>query len=236
MSLETLSGATGIAAGAAAGGIWCFASGRLREQELWPRLQALTRALISSDAEDPFARQYIRVLPVLMRYVGKQLIVLLLACAPVVAAYVALELGATRVMRRNVSHVEVAPRQSMTVTIAGKTLRLDESTGKIPNSVDLDALAVLSTNAGEFRCDTLMRKQAYSDDPAQRLLLALLGFKILRPEKPRAHAERQTLLLQPSCGDGNFLWPYLADWECGFLMAVSLASIGGMLFLKARKR
>ncbi len=234
--LEMLVSGLGLVVGCLAGWLWSNLSARLGDNRFWQQLQDVGRTLLSTDGENQFFEQYMRLLPLLVKFVARKLVVLVLAFAPVVIALAVMTPFATRVWDERVTHVEVAPAQTASVEVAGLRLYLDETDNKIPNSVNLSASAKLSTEAGEFRCENLMQKQAFSTCLLQRLTLSMLGWRLLEPATSPASDTAPPILLRPSSGDDNVFWPYLSDWEFAFLIAVTVGSIVCMLVLKVRKR
>ena len=235
-SIELIVIGIGITTGALAGWLWSITSARLGDDDFWSRLNEVSKLLLSDVAEDQFLQQYLRILPALAKYVAKKLVILVLAFAPVVVAFVTLAPYATRQWYKRATHIEVTPAQQLTVSIAGQHFRLDESNSPPLSSLDLNAPATLSLAAGEFRCKTLMQKQEYSPHRIRGYGLAMIGFKRLDPIRLDPSDRTRSILVQLSSGDNNILWPYLNDWEFDYLIAVSLASVGCMLALRKRKR
>lgn len=235
-SIELMVIGLGIAMGALAGWLWSITSARLGDDDFWSRLDEVSKLLFSDGAEDQFLRQYLRMLPALAKYVAKKLAILVLAFAPVAIAFVLVAPYATREWYKHATHIEVTPAQQLTVRIEGQQLRLDKANNSPLDSVNLNAPATLSLEAGEFRCKTLMRKRAYSPHRIRAYGLLMLGFKGLDPIRLDRADRTRSILVQLSSGDNNILWPYLNDWEFDYLLAVSLASVGCMLVLRKRKR
>lgn len=234
--LEIVVSGVGLAVGGLAGWLWSFISDRLGDDDFWQRLRTVVGLLVSAEGEDRFFQEYVKLLPLLMKFLAKKLITLALAFAPVVIAFLSLTLLATPVWNKRLTHVEVSPPQVLSVDVAGETLHLDESHNAIPSSVDLNAPAVLHTKAGEFHCESLMEKQAYSPHLLQWLTLIMLDWDMLAPQTSEPADAAPSILLRPSSGDDNVFWPYLNDWEFDFFVAVSLGSIIGILVPKVRKR
>jgi len=234
-SIELMAVGVGIVTGAMAGWLWSTTSARLGDDGFWSRLNETSKLLWSDDTEDQFLQQYLRLLPALAKYVAKKLVILALAFAPVAIAFITLAPYATQAWYKRATHIEVTPAQQLTINISGRELRVDETNNAIPDSVDLNAPATLSLEVGEFRCHTLMQKRAYSPHRIHAFTLSMLGFAGLDPVRLDRTARTPSILVQLSSGDNNILWPYLSDWEFDYWIAVSLASVGGMLVLRSRK-
>ena len=234
--LEIGASGLGLAAGALAAVFWTVLSARLGDDGFWPQLHEVLKLLLADDQEDQFFKQYLRLLPLFLRHILTKLLITLVAFSPVAIFMLGFSPLAKRVWYQRATHVEVAPPQELIVRLTPATLRLDETNNKIPYSDELSGPAQISTIAGEFRCATLMQKQAYSSSVFQQLFLSMIGFKLIEPENSDNLVSGPTLLLQPVSGDNNSLWPYLNDWEFDFFAGVSFASIVGLIVSKVRRR
>jgi len=66
-------------------------------------------------------------------------------------------------------------------------------------------------------------------------LFVLLGFDV--HEAPDALlANRSYVVVRPTHGDGNFLWPFLSDLEFASFLAFVVATAGGLVWPRRRRR
>jgi len=235
LSVELLAGGLGLIVGGLASGLWSWLSKRLGDDGFWPRLNQVMQLLLSSEPDNQFFREYLKLLPFFVKHVAKKLAVALVALSPVVLAWLMLSPLANSVWYRHPIDVEIYPAQALSIRTADSTLELHETDGKIPYSDELARAVSLITAAGEFQCPTLLRKQAYSSTLVQRWLLPLIGFQLLAASESVEPLGGAAFLIQPTSGDNNCLWPYLNDWEFDFFACLSLASVAGMAFSKVRK-
>ena len=90
--VEVIACAAGLGAGLVAARLWAFASARLGDGGFWRQLAVVSRLLLSADEEKPFFQEYLRLWPVLIAFVGRQLVVALAAAMPVVLAFACMTL------------------------------------------------------------------------------------------------------------------------------------------------
>jgi hypothetical protein len=79
---------SGLGSGALAGWLHTRLSrNRTGDYALWSGLASLAQSLISPCAEQPFLTRYLRLWPVLLRYIAKKTVVIMLAFFPVALAF-----------------------------------------------------------------------------------------------------------------------------------------------------
>lgn len=231
--IELLACGAGLVSGFAAAWLATVSSRKLGAKGDWWRMMAVGRALLTSEDQNHFFRQYVAFWPVMCLFVAKKFATAAVALLPVLLTFVCLAPWASGFWESHASHIEFAPPQHLVVEHFGKTLHLQPNRCTIPTGADLDGPAVISIPEGRLYCAQLTYKQATSSNWFERGLLSLLGFEMLEWERP-GHVEGPRLLVRPSCDDNNVLWPYLSDWEFDFFVAVCIASVAGTLVARSR--
>lgn len=118
------------------------------------------------------------------------------------------------------THLEVYPPQDLVVRVS------DQTVASRPNgSCDIPVqsasqAAEISASDWSFSVSSLAYPVALSNSQVTRVALLLCGFKVHGSE----HFP-PLLIMRPSAGDANPLWPYLSDLEFSFWLAMFGASL-----------
>jgi hypothetical protein len=85
--LKLIACAAGLGAGLVAARLSVLTSARLGDAGFWQQLAAVSRLLLSADDDKQFLREYLRLWPVLVKFVARQLAVALTATTPIALAF-----------------------------------------------------------------------------------------------------------------------------------------------------
>jgi hypothetical protein len=223
--------AAGVALGFVVALISRIVSARLGKGEFWAELPLLTRRLATGSDSDEFLRVYGRLLKLLGEYLARNAIQLVASFAPVVATVVLC--GPAVMESYNLSALALAihPKQPLTIVAGGERFESSAEGAAIQPIPRGDGRGSAITSAGEFEFASLWHNNAWCTTGWSRVGMTLLGFDAHDSGSPGAF-----LILRPSCGDSNPLWPYLNDLEFAFYLAIAAASGLTVLFLRKRVR
>jgi hypothetical protein len=233
MMLLTLAGIVcGLLLGAAAAVIWTTVLERLGDSPFWSTVASFTKTAVSGDENADFLREYGALLKHLAIYLGRNVLVIGLAFLPVTLFILFVGPAAGRYWNRGADRIVVHPHQTLTVTANGQSWQLNLHLGSFPLPKDPASPLHIKLGDDELVCPSAQENWAFSSSAVRRLLLAALGF-----ETTDAGGQPKLLIVRPwRGGDDNPLEPYLNQMELLFLAALSVASMGGMLYLRARRR
>jgi len=201
------------------------------ESGFWRAVADFTQAAVSGSNDADFLRQYGQLLKELGKYLARNLVTIGVAFLPVTIFLLIAWPMAHASANGRATQLVVYPPQAVTIETGGQTHRLEPPHDSLPLPEDRAASLEIAAGGATLHCDSASENCAFATSEWQRLLLSLFDFHVAEspPEVP-------LLILRPSGGDDNWFWPYLNDLEFLFLTSVSAASLGGMLFLKLRRR
>lgn len=201
------------------------------ESGFWQAVADFTQAAVSGSNDADFLRQYGRLLKELGKYLVRNVVTIGVAFLPVTIFLLVAWPMAHASANGRATQLVVYPPQAVTVETAGQTHRLEPPDDALPLPDDRAAPLEIGVGGATLHCASAGDNCAFSSSEWQRLLLSLFDFHVAEspPEVP-------LLIIRPRGGDANWFWPYLNDLEFQFLASVSAASLGGMLFLKLRRR
>lgn len=201
------------------------------ESGFWRAVAEFTQAAVSGKNDADFLRQYGRLLKELGKYLARNLVTIGVAFLPVTIFLLVAWPMAHASTNGRATRLVIYPPQAVTIETGGQTHRLEPPDDSLPLPDLRDAPLEIQAGGASLHCATAGDNCAFSSSEWQRLLLMLFDLHV--EESP---PEVPLLILRPSAGDDNWFWPYLSDLEFLFLASVSAASLGGMLFLKLRRR
>jgi hypothetical protein len=216
--------ACGLASGAVTALAWNALLARFGDATFRPALSAFVRQLAAGASDAELFRQYLELVKRLASYVGRNLAVLVLAFLPLSLFIMAAAPPASRFWNKGADSIVVYCSQPLSASLGADTFPVESPLSAIPTpegpSVSLD----LATSEASAHLDSAERNWAFSSSGFQRLLLEMLGFDLLSFEKGPA-----LVIVRPSRGDGNPLWPWVNDLEFAFLGSLTGASLLVML-------
>jgi hypothetical protein len=223
-------------AGLLSGLLWMAISARLSGRRFWAQFAVTAQTLFSNADASQFLKQYLKLLPLFVIYIGQIVVTVLLATLPIIAGYEILSPWADRVWHDHATHLEIQTTQPVTLSTQGKSFELNQNQSSIPiDNLDLSKPAELVMEGGAIHCPTLLGKHAYTSSFWRWLLLTSLFFDDLDPASEIPTGPLPSVMVRSSSGDNNFCWPYLNDWEFDFLVAVCVGSVLS-LFVPKRQR
>lgn len=211
--------AIGIPLGVTFAAIWHFVARSLGKGDFWQTFARTAQQLISGEDEGNFIHQYLSLLSALVSYVGKMLFAISLASLPVgIGLYYFLPIADAATLRA-AQFLEIHSPDAASIQLAGRAFSIRPNGPRIPLEFNLDQGGELFTLGGRAKVDTLEVKHAFSASLWQRVLLSSLGFRVAQLGSPTP-AEASLVILRPSQGDDNLLWPYVNDLEFLLLIVI----------------
>ena len=209
--------------------IWERVSPTQSARQFWRSLYQLTRNLVADLDSDDFIGNYGQLLKLSGAYAGRNLLALSLAIIPVLAFWVLVFThGTSWLQEDSARYLEINPYQNAVLVVDGKPFHFSQDSHQIPFVFSADSAGSLEIQADVFELDNLTRNHAFCRSSLQCLLFLSLNFEVtaLDPEKIGGYSY---IVVRPSRGDDNYLWPFLSDEEFYFLIALTLASVAGFI-------
>lgn len=207
--------------------VWEKVSPAKKAKSFWGALAKLSHSLVTDLDSDDFLQNYGRLLKLIGGYAGRNLLALAVAILPVMAFWaVFLTPGAPNARSEAPAYLELQPPQAARLTAADRVHEFSERGYRIPFDFTAARGGRLESALGSFEIDALYRSNALCASTLRCLLFQSLNFTTSRFVPPPG-AKTTSVILRPSAGDDNVLWPYLSDAEFLFLLALSVASLAG---------
>jgi hypothetical protein len=227
-SIHAATVVVGVLLGVAFALIWHFAAKWLGKDEFWQTFARTAQQLISGEDDENFFRHYFLLIGAMLSYVGKLLIAVTLASLPVAITLSLLAPVADSHLATSAQFLEIHSAAAASIQVAGREYY--PSDHRITLDFELDQRAELLAAGRRTVVESLLAKHAFCSSRWRQMALRTLGFRVAELKPPAAIGE--LVIVRPSHGDDNPLWPYLADLEFLMLAVISGASIVSMLMLK----
>lgn len=230
MSDTFVATACGLVLGVAVALIWNAVLTYFGKPEFWRAVADFTKTAISGANDAEFFRQYAALLKHLAAYVGQNLLTIALAFFPVALFALVAWPFAHEYRNQRANRLAFYPVQPLTIVVNGQSVRLEPKVNLMPIPADRTAPLEIGIDHVVLRCRTLTENWAFTSSAWNRWLLSALDFEVeLSPNYP------PLLLVRPTSGSRNPLWPYLNDLEFAFMASLSLTSCGGILAMKINR-
>lgn len=204
--------------------VWTSLARWFADNSFWRSIRDVAEKLVAAPPPREFFRQYAVLVRSLGIYLLKTCCRVSISVLPVIAALCLLWPMIAKQQLNLASHLVVYPPQDVVVRVSDQTV-VSRSNG----SCDIPIGAAsepgeISASHGTFTVPSLTYPVALSNSPVSRMVLLLCGFKVHGGENVPP-----LLILRPSAGDANPLWPYFSDLEFLFWLAM----FGGSLLAGA---
>lgn len=188
-------------------------------------LTGIAQALSQTDDVDDFLALYKRLLVNAGSYLARNLGGLVLCCLPIGLALALLAPPLLDAWDRQSAELAGYPAVAASAVNQALVQRPAER-GEPGTSIDIGGVAVPLHQPYD--------RLAICWSIARCTLFRLLGFEVREVEQA-ATTEAPFIVIRPSHGDDNVLWPYLSDLEFTFWAAFMLATCGGFLLPRRRR-
>ena len=227
-SIQAAAVGVGILLGVTFALIWHFAAKWLGKDEFWQTFARTAQQLISGEDDENFFRHYFLLVRAMVSYVGKMLLAITLASLPVAITVSLLAPIADSHLAASARFLEIHSTDAASIEVAGREYRPRDQ--RISLDFELDQRAELLALGRRTAVESLSTKHAVCSSRWQQMLLKTLGFRVVALQSPASTGG--LVIVRPSRGDDNPLWPYLDDLEFLTLAVISGASIVSMFILK----
>lgn len=224
-------GAVGLLLGGVVGVVWAGIVTRESNRRFFDLTLSILRTLLI-DEDAPFLSHYGKLIVNVLRYLGRQMLALLAVLLPltVVFLYGAPAFHEARNASADflfihpaaaASHVEQEPLPSPKLGLIPISSLPDK------RSITLRLSGQTLVLTGQRRNHAVTRSGALSG-----LLLSSLGFEVTETS---FFPHPTMILIRPTNGDINPLWPYVSDPEFWFYLAMLLGSVFGVIWSRRRQ-
>ncbi|MBF0623427.1 MAG: hypothetical protein HQL82_01325 [Magnetococcales bacterium] len=214
-------------AGLAAGGILFRLLQRLimgdPKRPFWSQLVGMSRKLLQDVTGDQFLQNYLQLVRMVAIYSFRNLVGMVLALLPL---WLFLSLVIPRAdiwILGSPGFLDIHP-QGLSL------LLVNDSPSPVPlHKQHHNDPVVLTGTSGTFLLKDSLEKYAFCPHLVHRLLFQSLGFATPDPKDLFPESTPGCVVVRPSDGRTNPLWPYLSNLELIFFVFLTLSSLGSLI-------
>ncbi len=197
----------------------------------WRSFVRTSGTVLSADEFDHLMAHYRTLIGLVARYLGRSLLGVAAASVPTVLALLFVAPPAVEAWDGAAGSIEVYP-PGIPVSINGRTVTPDGD-GRARRPLDTRGTGTLKTAFSAVETVDLAGRYGFCRPSVHCAVLASLAFRVtVIGEEPGDGVAY--VVIRPSRGDVNVLWPFLSDLEFSFLVAFVCATFVGYVATRRR--